>query len=370
MRPHTERLAHLLAGPGVTVSTRAESWYGGDLLHEGIPVESGAVVWTADVIDTADVALSVPYSTEFDLPVTENPLGAYGQRVRLLYEVATPSGDVETTPLGWFRIEPSETSGGVLQLDARDLTLEIERARLVTPVQLTFPTSTNPATQTFDPAAAIKHLVNGVLPVAVLDNLDDLAGALYASRDRRQAVEDILLACSGTAGVDVSGAFVVTTVPDLSDPEPVLTFTDQADGTVTELRPEVDASRGFNACIVQGVTAEGAPVYGGAFVTDGPMAWPVQDGVVSPYGANPGFFFSPLLRTVAACTAAAQSMLSRWVLGAAGTFTVEAAPDPRLEINDVVLVVSRGVERVGIVQELRLPLTATSGSMTFTGALL
>lgn len=379
MRPASDRFKALLEGPQVTYSCRAESWYAGELLADALPVETGTLTTTADVIDTHEVAASVPFQGEFDLSDPLNPLGAYGQRLRLFIDLTSASGEVESVALGWSRIVPSTPSSrGVMDLRARDLTLELERARLVTPLQLTAPVSVNPATELFDPASAIEYLVTGILPVAVLDALPDLAGALYVLRDRRQGLMDILQAVSATATVDVSGALVVTSVPDLTDPEPVLRFTDGygADptsgdrGTLVELRPEANDSRGFNACIVQGVTAEGAPVYGGAYVTDGPMAWPVQPGVVSAYGANPGFFFSPLLRTVAGCIAAAKSMLAGWMLGANGSFTVEATPDPRLEVNDVVELSKGGTTYLGLVQQVALPLTATSGAMTFSGVLL
>jgi len=378
MRPASDRFAALLEGPQVTYSCRAESWYSGELLAEALPVESGTLTSTADVIDTHEVAASVPYKGEFDLSDPLNPLGAYGQRVRLFIDLTSASGEVESVALGWSRITPSNASNGVMELRARDLTLELERARLVTPVQLTAPVSANPATELFNPATALEYLVTGILPVAVLDTLPDLAGALYVLRDRRQGVVDILQAVSATASVDVSGALVITSVPDLTDPDPVLRFTDGygADptsgdrGTIVDLRPEVNDSRGFNACIVQGVTAEGAPVYGGAYVTEGPMAWPVQPDVVSAYGANPGYFFSPLLRTVAGCIAAAKSILAGWMLGANGTFTVEAAPDPRLEVNDVVELSKDRQTYLGLVQQVALPLTATSGPMTFSGVLL
>lgn len=378
MRPVSDRFVSLLEGPQVTYSCRAESWYAGEQLTDALPVESGTHTTTADVIDTHEVAASVPFAGEFDLSDPLNPLGAYGQRVRVFIDLTGPSGEVESAALGWSRIMPSQLDNGVMDLRARDLSVEIERARLVTPVQLTTPVSANPATELFDPAEALEYLLTGILPVAVLDALPDLAGALYVMRDRRQGVMDILQAVSGTASVDVSGAFVITSVPDLTDPDSVLSFTDGygADptsgdkGTLVDLRPEANDSRGYNACIVQGVTAEGAPVYGGAFVEDGPMAWPVQPDVVSAYGANPGFFFSPLLRTVDGCKAAARSKLAGWMLGANGSFTVEAAPDPRLEVNDVVDLTKGGNTYQGLVQQVTLPLTAESGPMTFSGVLL
>lgn len=379
MRPHTERLAHLLEGPEVAYGCRAESWYGGELLADNLPVVDGGVTSTADVIDTAELSLSVPYAGEFDLSDPLNPLGAYGQRTRLSIVVGGEGdgGPPEVVPVGWFRNMPSEPAGGSLDLKGRDLSVELERARLVTPVQLTAPTSTNPATELFDPALALTYLVTGILPVAVLDGLPDLAGALYVMRDRKQGIVDLLQAVSGTATVDVSGALVVRAVPDLSDPDPVLTFTDGVGdlprgrvGTLIELRPEANDSRGYNACIVQGVTAEGAPVYGGAFVDEGPMAWPVQEDVVSPFGANPGYFHSPLLRTVAACRDAAGSILAGWMLGANGSFTASCAPDPRLEVNDVVQLNKGTDEFLGLVTSVYLPATATSGPMTFSGVLL
>lgn len=369
MRPHTERLVDLLEGPQVSYRCRAESWYAGDLLTDQLPVTDGGLTSTADVIDTEEAVLSVPFAGEFDLSDPLNPIGAYGQRLRLFIEVgALDDGKPESIPLGWFRNMPSTPTAGVMDLHARDVAVDIERARLVTPLQLTAPTSANPATEAFDPTLAINYLVTGILPVAVVDELPDLHGALYVLRDRKQGIIDILQAVSATATVDVSGAFVVSSVPDLDDPDPVLIFTDEK--TLIELRPEANDSRGYNACIVQGVTDEGAPVYGGAFVAEGPMAWPVQPDVVSAYGANPGFFYSPLLRTVSGCQAAAQSILNGWMLGANGSFTASSAPDPRLEKNDVVLLRKGGAEYLALVQSVYLPLTASSGPMTFSGVLL
>lgn len=370
MRPSTERLAALLQGPQVTYGCRVEAWYGGRMTAESVPVVDGRAKFTAGVIETVEVTLTVPVDQYAPLTDPTHPLAAYGQRLRLFIDVVGPTGEVETTPLGWFRIETSDPAGDFIEIKARDLGVEIERARLVTPrtVLMNFPTTELEEPYSIDDALLV--LLLGIVPLAVLDVFPQTTGTVYCDRDRYEKVQELLTAAGAWARIDMSGAFVARLSAGLETQTPDLTLTDGVGGTLTDLKSGVNASKGFNACIAQGVAVDGAPVYGGAYIKEGPMAWPLGTDTDSAYGANPGFYFSPLLKKVADCRRAAESTLKRWTLGANGTFAVTCAPDPRLETYDAVSLVKGDISRTGLTQSIDLPLTATSGHMEITGVLL
>lgn len=369
MRPASERLAALLAGPQVTYGCRAEAWYGGKLTAESVPVFTGRARFTAGPIETVEVTLSVPVDQYEPLTEPDHPLAAYGQRLRLFIDIVGPTGEVETTPLGWFRIESSLPAGDFIDIVARDLSVEIQRARLTTPRTVVFSSSTS-AEDDYPISDAIILLLIGLIPVAFLDDLPIVGGSVYCDRDRYAKVQELLTTAGAWARVDASGAFTTRLAAGLEEQTPTLTLADGVSGTLTDLKPSANASAGFNACIVQGVAPNGAPVYGGAYLKDGPMAWPIGNATDSAYGTNPGFFFSPLLRKVADCRRTAESLMRRWNLGASGTFTASCAPDPRLETYDAIRVVKGSVDRTGLIQAIDLPLTATSGQMEISGVLL
>lgn len=98
----------------------------------------------------------------------------------------------------------------------------------------------------------------------------------------------------------------------------------------------------------------------GAYYSTGPYA------VSGSMGYVPRWFGSTLLRTQAECERVAQTILARGTVYAR-TETVECVPNPALELNDTVDVVSdRGGRFRGLVAAIKLPLTAAGGPMELT----
>lgn len=358
-------LPALLRGPVLRYETVVDAWRDGVLELGGVPITGGRVRWTSALVERAEVSLSVPATAELTPDGPYHPLAPYGQEVAISARVEGPNG-APVVPLGRFRITtPPERSGDTLELGARDLGVNIERARLVSP------TAYGPLTSTSPDAGRRGHmndLLANVLPVFYEAPDAPLGAILTPLRDRLAALEEMLEAWGAVATFDPSGALVVRQAPDPARPL-ALTLTDGADGTVVAVDLNPAPATDYNACVAQGTDAAGGTVWGGAYVTSGPMAWPNTD-PASQYGMNPGFYASPLLRTPNQCADAARTILDRWQRGANGTVAVEAGPDPRLEVGDKVRVVKGGRAYDAELTTVELPLTAADGPMRLEGAIL
>lgn len=372
-RPHDPALADALQGPVVEWSTRVESWYAGERLHDDLPVVGGTIKWDAtNVIETAEGSVEVPLGDLGPIRAHDHPLNAYGQVLRPINVLRTAGGRTFETPLGWHRIRTTpNVQDSVATASLRDLSVLVEWARTITPTQYGFPNTADPADFDWPADQALMWILTGILAIRPLDALDSIKGGVYAWRDRYAAVGEVLTAASAYARVDESGTFVMMSADRLNDLTPELTLSDGDEGTLIELRPDENASKGYNACIVEGLSPEGAPIYGADYLTTGPMAWPVLPMSRTPYGARPGFFASPLLRTPDACIRAARTILRRWMQGSEGTFEVDAVPDPRYTPNTVVnLVQGDEPPALGRVLTVELPMTVNDGPMKLTGVLL
>jgi hypothetical protein len=152
----------------------------------------------------------------------------------------------------------------------------------------------------------------------------------------------------------------VQVLPPLGQPVPVVRLTDGEGGTVVSAPPSDSRERNYNRVVARS-SAPGVDVQAIAEVRTGPMS------VYGPYGAVTKFFTSPLLLTEEQCFTAAQTQLATSVRPSR-TLQVEMAPDPRIELDDAVAVVTgKGTayerEDVGFVTGVDMPLTVLDGGM-------
>lgn len=369
MRPGSAELAAALQGPVVKWEARVESWYGGERLSRALPLVGGSITWNDGTVETAEGTLTVAIGRD-DVRDFRHPVAAYGQRLRPIIDVTTVTGRVESCPLGWFPIDRTVPESGLAEVSIRDVGVLIERAKAVTPGVVLY------AGPSFSTDLPLHYLIGfgigGIVSFKLLDEFDPVAATSWLIRDRMDWLRETLVAYAGYARPDISGALLLMSTDRYDTRVPVMTLTDGANGTLVDLDTLPDASAGHNAWIAEGTSDQGEPLYGGAFITDGPMAWPVQSdrAVDSPYGARPAFLTSPQLTTHERCIRAARSQMRVEVEGRAGAFTATAAPDPRLETNDVVNLVKDGQRRLGRVKSLTLPLVVGDGPMTLEGVLL
>lgn len=345
----TTDLVSVLAGSGFRYLLAVESWRGGVLLADDVPVTAAG--------EETDRSLTVPERATFVVPRVvdgvdwspgpENaPLSAKGQRLHVKLGVSLRRGETEWLTRGRFLIYDAEPDGDVINVAAVGLLELINEARLISPYQ---PTGTFTST--------LRGLVEPALTVLVEGGLVDRAvpSTINYDEDRLGAVNELLDAWPAEAYVDPEGYLHVT--PPVTSVTPVLSLTDGSGGTVILAQGSSARANGQNAIVARGQDSSGAQVQGVAYVTTGPNAY---GGAFNPLPV-PFFFQSPLLTSVGEAQAAAQTIRDRRRRETAPAYSVFMVPDPRIQVGDVVSLTSTRLQLAAVpcsVERLVLPYTA------------
>ncbi|MFR9796639.1 DUF5047 domain-containing protein [Streptomyces sp. MS06] len=349
----TEAQAIVLAG--YTMSMRAESWLGDELLAADIPISGGGE--TRDRSDSVPerITLTVPRrdrSTDWDPRTVDHPLAAYGQRLRIDSGVELRGGHTEWINRGSFVITDSRTDGETVTVTADGLLSLIDEAKFVAPFQ---PSGTLVST--------VRALVEPALTVTVDGTLADRAVPLGMQwdTDRLGALAEVLSAWPASARVTEDGYLLVEPLSD--DGDPVLSLTDGVGGTVVEWRGGSSRAGAFNVVVAQGEDSDGTQIQGVAYDAVG----------TSPYRTGGPFnplpvpyqFESPLMSTVAQCRAAASTKLAALRRQAYRKLDVTMVPHPGLVIGDLVSVTGAGLtDALCAVEAMSLPYSP--GEMALT----
>jgi len=353
---------------------RAEisSWRGSTLLAPSVPVSGGSLTFVAsqDVPDT--LVLKVARVVDgFDwLPGTDDethPLACMGQELVVRFVVTSALTGIEyVTVRDRLQIQDvgeladgvvTVTASGILQIVADDM----------------LPTATVPRVDGTLFSEFRRLLPSGV-GVAIDPSLVDRAcpQSLAWSEDRLAAQQSIADALPALLRSDASGQ-VVLKAPLADVPIPIITISDGEVSPTNGYPVMVGKSRKqtrssvYNSWVARGTSTDDPtrpPVFAQADQTSGPFA-------VDPEGfrTRRAFYASPLLTTEAQCLSAAQTRL-RNGLRASAVVPIEMAPDPRLQIDDAVLVRADateggawGFEVAGYLVGIELPLTIDDGAM-------
>lgn len=343
-----------------TVSATITAFYEGTVQLADIPISGGSLEYDTTQLIPGSLSVSVPrYFTPPDgirrdlLPVGElDALGCNGQRVTLSYTISRPGRGTETIPMGWYRINEWAEDGANISLTATTLETLLDEYRFLDTVQLGGGTTM---------LAAVRTLVANVFPIRLMPGVAGTLTGRSAEDNRLEALAQLLTDWGFRFYIDDSAALVVAPGwNDLTDP-PVATLTDGEAGTVVRTPTQGNRDGVYNAVRAGGEdTGDVAPVSAVEYLRTGPRRWN------GPYGNVPFFYASPLLTTVAQCRLAAQTRL-RNLQAIAAPVTIEAVPDPRIQLGDVISLDYRATTRLVRVDALTLPLTAAGGAMEIRG---
>lgn len=335
-----------------------ESWRGGVLLADNVPVQSGGEESDRSLNVPERVTLVVPRmvdNVDWSPTTATSPLAAAGQHLHIKLGIGLPQGRAE-----WFArvralIYDAAPSGDVVNVAAVGRLELIDEATLINPFQ---PTGTFLST--------LRALVEPALTVLTENGLVDRAvpSTINYDEDRLGAVGELLDAWPAEAVVDPEGYLRVH--PPVTSTTPVLTLTDGAGGTVIESTGSSSRTSGQNAIVARGQDSAGAQVQGVAYQTTGPNAY---GGPYNPLPV-PFFFQSPLLTSAPEALKAAETIRDRRIRENAPAYTVDMVPDPRIQLGDVVSLTSTRLGLVGVpcsVEWLSLPYAAAAGSMPAMG---
>lgn len=333
---------------------RAESWLGGTLLADGIPIAGGNEEGDSSARVPERVTLTVPRRARGVLwaPTQEDsPLAANGQRLRIEIGVGMRKDEITWLQRGWFVITDARPAGDSVVVEAASLLWLIDEAKLVSPLQ---PTGTMLSTMRtlLEPTLTVRDVSVGDRPVPAGVTFDD---------DRLGAAYELLDAWATRGRVNEHGEFVIT--GDFKPTAPLRSYTDGVGGTVIEASGSSSRTGGFSLVVARGQDTAGNAVQGVAYQDNGPRAF---GGPFNPQPV-PTFFYSPLLATPDQARAAAQTILARKRRESGREFTVQAVPDPTLQLGDPVMIT--GDEVTGLfctVEGYSLPYKAGAGSMRLT----
>jgi hypothetical protein len=343
-----------------TVSATVSPFYGTVSPIDSVPISEGTL--TVDVSQLIQSSLSVtiprfytdPAGVRWDLlPQSDDAAFACnGQRLRLNYTIGRPGGFSETIPLGQFRISDWQENGAELQVNATSLEALIDEYRFIGVKELaggmTLP-------------SAINTIVAGVLPIRYVTVTGTIAASAY--EDNRLEALNSLLTDFGGYRVRVDDSGILEIAPAWNDRTDIAVgaLVDGDNGTVVQSPTQGNRDSVYNAVNASGESqADTVPVNATAYQNTGPRAW---NGV---YGNVPYFYVSKYLTTVAQCLATAQKMLANLQVRALPV-AIDAVPDPRWQIGDVLSLNYRGSISLIRIDSINLPLTAAGGAMTLTG---
>ncbi|MGW1961835.1 hypothetical protein ACWCPD_16345 [Streptomyces sp. NPDC001935] len=341
-----------------TMAIRAESWLGGVLLADGIPVSDGGESRDRSLTVPEQISLTVPRRTDgFDWdPGTDpgHPLAAYGQQLRIDFGVDV-GGQFEWINRGWFLITSSDTEGDTVSVNCAGLLTLIDEATLVSPFQ---PSSSDTL------ATVVRALIEPALTVSFDGTLVDRAVPLgmQFDGDRIGAVSEVLTAWGAAERVTEDGYLLIEPVSDAGSP--VLSITDNAaTGTVVRWAGSTSRDGAFNCVVAQGEDASGNQLQGVAYDGDGTS--PFQYG--GPFNPLPVPypFQSSLLTTVAQCRAAAAAQMKVLRRQAFRRLQVTMVPHPGLVTGDILSVTGAGLTAARCaIEQLSLPYSPGEQSLT------
>jgi hypothetical protein len=347
------------------------AWRGATSLAEEVPITAGRLTASADQDIPERLTFTVPewasttqhpngFSWVPDGP--RHPLSSMGQFVEVGINVwsSVTGGDPGAPPssvtrLGRFQIQDwdHDDSTGSVQVECVGLLQRVADARFRTPM-VPRPTGTL--------VSEFKRLMVSGVPVEFSAELVDRAvpQAFGWDEDRLGALMEIVEAWPARMRVDQNGTLQV--LPPLSSqPTPVLTLTDGERGTLIGA-PRAGGRDGvFNVVVARSSATDEpsrAPLQAVAEVVEGDLT-------PSVYGEVVRYWSSPLATSSGQLAAAARTILADSVRPAK-VRVVTCAPDPRVELDDVLGLVRDGSTAQGWVVGYDLPLTVADGAMWIT----
>lgn len=267
-------------------------------------------------------------------------------------------GDVELAPMGVFRISSSARSGYLagVSITAGDYTKVLTDARFLAPWA-------TPAGNLV--SAEIQSMALDALPgLTFIDLTGSTARTTATSWDRNRwdAMDKLASSIGAEVFFDVVGRLILRPVPQVTSSSTSVWSVNAGDETavITDYATALSADRVYNAVVAtssaQGVTASGA-----AYLTDGPYAY-------SATFKRPQFYSSPMLTTVGQCQSAASAILAR-SSAASRQISAQVAPNPALDVGDIVQVTlmpeasGRTTSELRVVSKLTFPLRESAMSL-------
>lgn len=321
MIPVTAKARGVL-GRSFTQHVRVQSWLGGELLHDDVPVTAASEEGDRSLAVPTRLTLTVPQRRRgYDwTPSTDaHPLAANGQQLRVQVGVEIGPEGIEWIDRGIFVITESEPDGsGSIIVQAADLLYLVSEARFA---------------GAYQPGgnfkAALRGLVEPAITVVYDPALVDRAVATTVNYDgsRLDSANDLLDGWPAEAAVTPDGYLYV------SAPTTPTTALIALDDRVLKRVGSSSREGAYNVVVAKSRTLEGADIYATAYEKRGARAW---GGPFNPLPVTYEFFH-PAARTAKLCAILAYFTLERIRRNSGRERTVDLIPDPTLQLGDAVM---------------------------------
>lgn len=279
----------------------------------------------------------------------------FGNEVACWYGVEHADGRVDETPCGVFVIGAGDVTDdgvrGPVQVTAMDRARRVQRSAWTSPFRV--PAGTSVADGVRQILAAADATISRWDLVATAHQTTDVILGLEDRGDPWQDAVDL----AATAGCDLwmsrVGVPTMALVPDTEDVDVAASWVEGDDAVVTQVGRRLSSDETFNGVLV---IAEGTgvpvPFQAAAWDTDpdSPTFW------LGPFGRAPRKVRTQAVSTVAQARDMAASELLR-SMGAAEQTSVEVAPDPTLDVRQLVRLrrPQIGVDGTYSVERITLP---------------
>lgn len=352
----------LLAG-FVQWTPQMASWKNGTLLADDIPIVGGRITWSRSQRVPEILTVEVPrfdggtdYHPGHD---PDHPLARFGQQLAVKVTVRSQLASMDyETRLGMFAIQDSKDAGDTIRVTAKGVLQPVDDARLIVPLAPRV-------------GGTLKSEFRRLLPPGVIAGFDaelvdrPCPRSFEWAEDRLGALYDIANAWPARILADGIGQLLV--LPPLADvATPITTLRDGEGGTLVGKTMSDTREGAYNVVVARSSAIDDpqqAPIQAVSSTTSGPMA-------VDVYGEVPTFYSSPLIGSVAQAQKAADKLRAS-ALRPSRTIPVEIVPDPRLELDDPVAVLSDYLpstqlwqfQERGYIVGIDMPLTADGNPM-------
>ncbi|MFE3071781.1 hypothetical protein [Streptomyces sp. NPDC059247] len=374
MRPVSDRWAATIASSHAIETSVFASL--GDELLTMVPIIGGTITYDVTARGRRRCQIAVPLRAEgrtWD-PGSDpaHPLAAYGQRLHISTGVKHPGGATESLDQGRFLITSTRTDEveGVVTVTGSDLMQLMQECRVVgnpwggfginTTYQEVIDHLSYVGLKNWwveDPQILFYSFAPGMVDRNIGAPMD-----IPERTDRMEPLETLCAAWPADMSVNDSGYLEFR--PPVTKPaaQAVARIAGEATGTLITRGRTQARQRVYNDVIARGTdpaTGEQRAL-GIANKATGPLS------IFGPYGWITRWYDSPLLTTNAQAQKTAQTLLARGLLYAL-TEEVTAVPNPALELNDTVdVVTATGGTFRGLISSITLPLSASGGPMTLT----
>ena len=307
------------------IEVRADLYYDGNLLQEGLPITAGSV----QVSRQSGVrrTMSLTLATTGVPNLLTDPLLPNGSEIQLFRGIKFAENDVEMIPLGVFRIDQTTFKRPYFEMTVTGS----DRSIMLADDKFLSPEAAAAATVREEIARLVTTSVAGSVTI---DDLMTTNDAMWSEavwdKDRWKAIQDLADSIGADVCFDPVGGFCVRPIATKDTPAvwsvgegfaPVMTASDTS----------LDRLSTFNAVVLTTEMANEEPLE--VVLLDEDPASPTRYG--GPFGKRPTFITADLVTSQEQANTMAATELAK-VTGLPRTLSMSAVPNPALDVNDVI----------------------------------